>query len=151
MNVQLLVTEAVLGDAARIADHFCANDIPVEGIRARPVGDVDYAVVEAHLHRVFSVGHASARAGAQPRNGRDAVIWSPRELTTAFGAKGASRASEHGRVLVIQRSHQAGRPRARLRVGSGSAACADTAARRELTGVWAAARFRCPNPAQSRA
>ena len=36
MDVQLLVTKAAMGDAVRVADQFCANDIPVEGIRAHP-------------------------------------------------------------------------------------------------------------------
>src|SRR4029077_12945573 len=44
---------------------------------------------------------ARRRTATHSWRGRDALVCSAGELTTAFGANGASRASERGRVLVV--------------------------------------------------
>ena len=49
MDVELLLAEAVHRNTVWVADELRAEDIAVEGVRARPLGHMDHAVIEADL------------------------------------------------------------------------------------------------------
>ena len=60
MDVELLLAEAVHRNTVWVADELRAEDIAVEGVRARPLGDMDHAVIEADLDQASLLLTASA-------------------------------------------------------------------------------------------
>jgi hypothetical protein len=66
MYVQLLLAEAVHRNTVRIADELCAEDVAVEGVRARPLGDVDRAMIEPDHHRATLLHATTLRWETDP-------------------------------------------------------------------------------------
>src|SRR5690349_18632620 len=65
VHVELLAAEAVLGCAALFTDELGTEHVPVERVRARPVGHVDDAVVELD-HGSSAATASTARAASSP-------------------------------------------------------------------------------------
>lgn len=70
VDVQLAVSESVVRDAIRITDQLSAEHVPVEGVGACPVGDVDHTVVELdrHVGRSLHRRLIRSRTAARPHD-----------------------------------------------------------------------------------